>query len=219
MNSKALFILGSLALCGVAQADTVGYVITGTVESGYTDGLGLFGGGNIGGDTITYTFTYDPSLLQNYAPYYVNGPGLIFDQGHTGEMSVSINGYTYSVANNAGDGLYLTDCNSCQQSFPTVIYGGLNSPNALGGQTISVFFVNGVSVTPPDLTNQSAVTSFLRNDNYQTYVSVGTIGGSQEPISFTTNSVEATTPEPATWGSILLGLGAVTFLKRRRTAK
>lgn len=208
-----------VALPHPASADVITVSYTGTVAIGYSDPGNYFGGGDLSGDSITVTMTYNTASLT-----YNNSPGSLDDllaSSSSGSMSasVTINGYTQSANNNStSDGAEIV----AQAGNPEDV---TFDPDESGANTIdlSLFtkgqggagWVDGALLTSNPF-GQLATYGYDTGGYRQTaYVQFGS--GALDTISFYETAAQET-PEPASLALIGTGLAGLTWLRRRKRA-
>jgi hypothetical protein len=226
MKLKQLAILSSAlgAFCALASftssasADIVSVTYTGTISSvssssGATDGLNLFGGGNLAGDNFQVVFTFDTSkgtLTGDSLSQTLNSPGTAFSP-----TSITISNQTQLLTETFG-GLASTGFDGVHETVSGTSAGfvaGMNFSIGTGG-------INATAVSAPLLT-----------DDFTTSIPCGngcggfgtlTLGG--EDIEFTPleaiaqdgSSVTSAVPEPSTWAMMILGFCGLGFMAYRR---
>ncbi len=106
----ALLAFVAAAFPGAARASDI--VVTDTLTGiviGGDDSVGAFGGGNLAGDVVTYSFTADLTLLNSNAYHATDNSSYesLTDYAAEGSISesVTINGGTYSMTSTASPDL------------------------------------------------------------------------------------------------------------------
>jgi hypothetical protein len=227
MKFKRLTILSSglSAFCALvgfnssASADIVSVTYNGTISSvssssGATDGLNLFGGGNLAGDNFSVVFTFDTSkgtLTGDSANQSLSSPGTAFSP-----TSITINNQTQLLTETFG-GLASTGFDGVHETVSGTSAGfqaGVNFAIGTGG-------INATAVSAPLLT-----------DDFTTPINCGNgcggfgtfnLGGEDiefaptEAIAFDeTTGVTSAVPEPSTWAMMILGFCGLGFMAYRR---
>jgi PEP-CTERM motif len=226
MNIRAIALLLTL-IPTAASADIVTQTFTGTV-SGF-DPSGLFGGGNLTGNSFTATFVFNTDLsgaIQNVSPglpdfsgtEYQTYGGTVYSGPLSPGVSASllINGHTFSVPSDAIAATY---------SVSTRNAPSFSVHTQVGGIVGSIFNLELFSRDP----NAPVITSLTTPYTY-TYVPVGDdalvvgsfwMDGDFFDLSPQTVSLADAVPEPSTWAMMILGfcgLGFMVFRRNRGTA-
>jgi hypothetical protein len=230
-----LLAVSAVCLVPGAHADTIVYETVGAVlDGGTVDTLGVFGtpDANLGGQTITMTFSYDYTTLlaeatsgadgSNKSGPYTDGVEEGFnDYADDGQefasATVGANIFSLSDSGSNADQTWTCDVGNCGGSSPSYFYQSIyNSTSDLLIQS----FLRG-NLAPADLGTVSDMNNYFNNLTGTGYIFLnnGSAGGA-EILSFSdvTLLASSSTPEPATWASLALGLGAAAFLRRRRNA-
>jgi hypothetical protein len=212
-----------------ASADIVSVTYSGTVTSvsstsgqtsSATDGLNLFGGGNIVGDNFQVVYTFDTSkgtLTTVPGAQTLDSPGAGGDAFLA--TLITINGQTQSYDDGAG----------AQAST-----GG----NGVGEIVNSTGFAASIHFGIGTTINATAVSAPLLTDDFTTTINcgngcggfgtfhLGVASGVFEDIAFDptggavefdeTTGVTSAVPEPSTWAMMILGFFGVGFMAYRR---
>jgi hypothetical protein len=221
MNIRAIALLLTLVPTA-ASADIVTETFTGTVSG--TDPSGLFGGGNLTGDSFTATFVFNTNLngaSNNVFPGLSDFPGIEYET-HGGTVyspsplspgvsaSLLINGQTFSVPSDAISATYAVSTRS-EPSFLAHIQ--------VGGIVGSIFNIELFSRDP----NAPLITSLTTPYSY-TYVPVGDdtsvtgtfwMGGDFFNLTPQTVSLTDAVPEPSTWALMLIGFAGLGLMAYR----
>jgi hypothetical protein len=214
--------IAAAAFSGVAQASVVTETFTGLINSGI-DNAGTFGaaGGNLAGDSVTFSFSYDTGLLEAamnastdgsgeyvYPSYYDEYVDYAADSAVT--ESVTINSQTLAITSNAGNGIVYgctaAFCEGGEATFTT--YAQI----AGSGAYIETNLITNYS-TGDNLLSQTDIDALVNE------VMTGTIdidnGSAQDTLAIGNVYAGSATPEPTTWISLALGFAMVGLLKRR----
>lgn len=201
MRSLAITIVALFALVGAAPAfaDVITGTVSGTVSSG-TDSSNYFGGGNLTGDAISISFTYDTSigsLGSGFNQEYFNGsaPGSL-------SIATTINGDTVTTL--GGNIVFDLPFPPFQQEWLFQVTA--NDTN--GSTQLSLY--SSASTANMSLDNQTALNLILAALFDAEKVAFGS-----ETI-YLTGAAPASTPEPDTF--MLTALFAAGFFIARRTA-
>lgn len=211
------------ALAGLtspASADIVSLTYTGTVSSvssssGATDGLNLFGGGDLTGDNFKVVFTFDTSkgsLTTSPGAQSLSDTG----NGVTAFLPtlITINGFTQSLTDGAG-GLAQTGGN------------GLNDIVSSAGFEAGIHFAIGTTINATPVSPALLTTDFTTSINcgngcggFGTF-SLGGEGINFDPtggaVAFDeSTAVTSAVPEPSTWAMMILGFCGVGFMAYRK---
>jgi hypothetical protein len=208
LNGAGLVL--ALALLGAApNASATVYTVTytGVVEPGQNPG-GLFGGGDLAGDTFLATFRYDPAVgVRQTIPGVsdkLTGPGAV-----TG--TITINGYTEYFS-----GSYLSEA--------------YTEPGDMWEESIDAGGERGLLVTlfadPATASLESTIPEsggWVDGGSQVTIEGPDGHGGFTEVLGYSLGpaTVSLTAPEPATWALMLAGvggLGAAMRLRRKMPA-
>jgi hypothetical protein len=236
MNFPSLKCMAAVAalmgLTSAASADIVSLTYTGTVSSvsstlgqqvsSPTDGLNLFGGGNLTGDNFQVVFTFDTSkgtLTTSPGAQSLSDTG----NGVTAFLPtlITINGFTQSLTDGTG-GLAQTSG------------GGLNDTVSSAGFAANIHFGIGTDI------NATPVSPALLTTDFTTSINCGNgCGGfgtfhlglatGFEDISFDptggavafdeTTGLTSAVPEPSTWAMMVLGFFGLGFMAYRRKSE
>jgi PEP-CTERM motif len=215
-----------------ASADIVSLTYTGTVSSATstlgqqvsspTDGLNLFGGGNLTGDNFQVVFTFDTSKGTLTTS---NGAQSLSDTGNgvTAFLPtlITINGFTQSLTDGTG-GLAQTSG------------GGLNDTVSSAGFAANIHFGIGTDINATPVSPALLTTDFTTSINCGNGCSgFGTfhlgLATGFEDISFDptggavafdeSTAVTSAVPEPSTWAMMILGFCGIGFMAYRRKSK
>lgn len=230
-----LMLLAFSAVCLVpsAHADTIVYEkVSAILDGGTTDTLGVFGtpNANLGGKTITMTFSYDYTTLlaeatsgldgSNKSSPYTDGVEEGFndyaaDGQEFASAAVGANIFSLSDSGSMDDQTWTCNVGNCGGSSPSYFYQDIY--NTTNFQIES--FLRG-NLAPADLGTVSDMNNYFNNLTGTGYIFLnnGSSNGA-EVLSFhnvTLLSSSAATPEPGTCASLALGLGAAVLFRRRR---
>jgi hypothetical protein len=224
MTALAIGVVAALGGSAVAQAEVVTVVTSGTIGSG-TDYLGLFGtvGRNLSG--LSYTQTISADLAQGYATggnsHYLNltNPDTATLTGRT-----VVGGATYNwTVNGASAALQLSKFQGDGfTSYPDQIYLGGNTFNSPSNGGVQVDIENSVySTSRSFVSNLNPGQQLIPSTNGLTNLSLFTVqnsGGSTTFYATSTLTYVALNPvpEPESWAMLVLGLGVMGALARRR---
>ena len=210
----------SLGMAASAQAGSlVSLTLTGTITgTSGPDTLNLYGGGDLTGQTATTTITYDATALLYGAThggdYHNTASQLTWNDlsQHVMTSTTVINGHTFTVG--SGDQGYLLACSECGGNDAFIVQNGTGSRY----NQLHVFpSGNGGIIT--DFSSGAAIATWI--NSYGNGAAILSQSGTQEFVFLgsvtATGSTTETTPEPGTWALLSLGIGAVAFVKRRRT--
>lgn len=233
---RQLLAVAVMAFAGAVRAGTITETLTGTISNtcwggscssfSAPDPNGLFGGGNLYGDSVTLSLSYNPLTLSadathNYGAQTNYSDDYYGDYVNDGAVTVgvTIGSTSYNVTNgNYGKVLNCyspTQCGASPTPYELQVA-------ARGGDTYPYLYIqfNGTTAIPADGTfTRSAV---------DTFTNAGTGGlielctdtqncSGIEALYFTANPSSGT-PEPGTWGLLAIGLGGVALIKRNRHA-
>ena len=214
LKSFALILVASLSGGLVAfpeRASATIYEMTfqGTVATGTTDVSGLFGsaGANLGDDSYTATYFYNPSIGYVTTPTYAYGGTAYSSPAQSPILSaaITINGNTYN----------LTSSSSTWYAFVEAAPGAVIADFCPTTSLCSPHLINygyPAAVGPSSLT---AVGSYTLNNENSFFVA------SADNLTLIANSVQisAAVPEPSTWAMMILGFIGVGFMAYRRKSK
>jgi hypothetical protein len=206
-----------------ASADIVSVTYNGTISSvsssvggvnSSTDGLNLFGGGNLAGDNFSVVFTFDTSkgtLTGDSANQSLRSPGTAFSP-----TSITINNQTQLLTETTLGGVASTGFDGVLETV------GGTSAGFQAGVSFSIG-TGGINAT--------AVSAPLFTDNFTTSIPCGNgcggfgtfnLGGEDiefaplEAIAQNGSSVTSAVPEPSTWAMMILGFCGIGFMAYRR---
>lgn len=226
----AVFAIAILA-SGNVYADAI-YTLTFSGTAGGTgnkvaygsDGLDLFGGGNLAGDAYTATITFDPTMLGTDSCGMGSGNYCTWALTSATDFTetITINGQTVTFVATSGTLSYNYYSNTIQFTNVDGTAGGhafsLQDQVVYGGSGLFTFSATGNVNNPEDLVTVTdgslqAYSSYLQGN-------VGTSPSTGFGIDPTTLSVSLGTlvPEPASLtilGSALLGLSLIRRRVRR----
>lgn len=223
MTLLAMTVMASLGGSVVAHAEVVTVVTSGKIESG-RDYLGIFGvaGRDLMG--LSYTQTISADLAQGYT---AGGNSHYLNLNNTGTATLTgrtvVGGTTYNwTVNNTGAAFQLSKFQfDGFPAYPDQIYlGGNNFNQAAGGLQYSV--ENSVySNTGSFVSNLNPDQHLIPSTNGLQNLSLFTVQNNVGSTSFrATSSVDYVAlnpvPEPETWAMLVLGLGVMGALARRR---
>jgi len=209
-------IIASLA-CSLLLAPAAAHAtvmegdFSGTIDNG-TDVTGVFGTpGDLTGDSVTGTFTYNTALFSQVTAGGVNtatGTGI-------GALTVtlSINGHSHTFTDNTSAGLLL-DTNASEAT--------IESANSTGGNAEN-FFLDASDPITPFITSTSLTATWSTTNPFSSSGTFAIIDpGAGAGGAFTLGTFEVTgqapspTPEPAGMALLAVGLGGVAAVRRRR---
>jgi hypothetical protein len=222
---KCMAAVPALAgLTSSASADIVSLTYTGTIGSvsstsgqvsSPTDGLNLFGGGNLAGDNFQVVFTFDTSkgtLTTSPGAQSLSDTG----NGVTAFLPtlITINGFTQSLTDGAG-GLAQTGGN------------GLNDIVSSAGFATGIHFAIGTTINATPVSPALLTTDFTTSINCGNGCGgFGTLSLGSEVINFDptggavafdeSTAVTSGVPEPSTWAMMILGFAGAGFMAYRR---
>jgi len=216
----------TLAINGVVQGDNIiteGF--SGTIADGDNGGLqgandvaDFFGGGNLYGNQVTLSFSYDTDTLAANGAYVLQPSFDFYSEPANDAISlgVSINSENYAYAEvpspaSATD--EVEDCLSgCGSPLLRVFIGSSNiSGQNINGQAAEAFFLIYSTATLPlgSLASQSAIQNFINDATTATVLLYSSAAGQEETYTVDISS----TPEPGTWLLLAIGIGGVVLLK------
>ena len=229
-----LLAFSAIGLVPSAYADTIVYeTVSATLYGGSIDSLGIFGtqNANLSYQTITMTFSYDYTTLLAEATSATNGSNKsgpytdgveegFNDYAEDGQefASATVSANTFSLADSGSNSDQTWTCNSanCGGSSPSYFYQEIyNSSSNLQIES----FLRG-NLAPADLGTVSDMDNYFDNLTGTGYIFLndGSAGGAEVLGFGNVTLLASATPEPATWATLVFGLGAVTFFGRRRNA-
>jgi hypothetical protein len=221
--------IAAVAFSGVAQASVVTETFTGLINSG-VDNWGNFGnaGASFVGDTVTFSFSYDTTLLEadltastDGSAEYINAPIYDLYLDYAGDSafteSVTINSQTLTIANSALNVYALLEgctsaCGAAGEFLATQAQGQSGAYIETVLDTTQNYSIG------DDLLSQTEIDALVGGGVMTGQISISG-GGSAETLEISNVSAESATPEPTTSISLALGFGIVGLLKRRRSAR
>jgi len=236
---SVLMLLAFSAICLVpnAHADTIVYEsVSATLDGGSIDSLGVFGtqNANLSGQTITMTFSYDYTTLLAEATSATNGSNKsgpytdgveegFNDYAEDGQefASAKVGANIFSLSDSGSNSDQTWTCNmpNCGGSSPSYFYQSIYNNTNNNSQYEIESFLRG-NLAPADLGTVSDMNNYFNNLTGTGYIFLNNGTANSEILSFADVTLLASseTPEPATWATLVFGLGAATFFGRRRNA-
>ncbi len=196
-----LACMAQLSLPGIARAAIISGSFSGTIAGNTHDTYGLFGavGGNLSGDSLTATYSYDTSVL-----FYSSQSNFDDDLGTSGlTLTVTIGGSTVATA-----GVTNTEVMDTEDGSDTEVTMANMAPAPLIDFTL---FAQGVWV--PGVTINAPFT--LDPTDFGQTIYVSTDGSHYDVLDFAGTSTQA--PEPASLALVGAGLAGLGWARRRRS--
>ncbi len=196
-----LACMAQLSLPGIARAAIISGSFSGTIAGNTHDTYGLFGavGGNLSGDSLTATYSYDTSVL-----FYSSQSNFDDDLGTSGlTLTVAIGGSTVATA-----GVTNTEVMDTEDGSDTEVTMANMAPAPLIDFTL---FAQGAWV--PGVTINAPFT--LDPTDFGQTIYVSTDGSHYDVLDFAGTSTQA--PEPASLALVGAGLAGLGWARRRRS--
>jgi len=224
-----------LAFGGTANAETISYILTGTITGGEDGGLngaddtqGLFGGENLTGATVTLSLSYDTDLLQlaaindtNGSTYFENPGTNEFYQDYASDgaitESVTINGQTYALSNDEKSPLLTGTLESCNISScnSSQLYSGVNANN--NDPSLGLTLSSSTDIPTGDLGDPAAIQAFMATISGGFIQILSTPSLQADNLTLDDISASAT-PEPTAWSLTALAIVSAAVLRRRKAS-
>lgn len=196
-----LACMAQLSLPGIARAAIISGSFSGTIAGNTHDTYGLFGavGGNLSGDSLTATYSYDTSVL-----FYSSQSNFDDDLGTSGlTLTVAIGGSTVATA-----GVTNTEVMDTEDGSDTEVTMVNMAPAPLIDFTL---FAQGAWV--PGVTINAPFT--LDPTDFGQTIYVSTDGSHYDVLDFAGTSTQA--PEPASLALVGAGLAGLGWARRHRS--
>ncbi len=196
-----LACMAQLSLPGIARAAIISGSFSGTIAGNTHDTYGLFGavGGNLSGDSLTATYSYDTSVL-----FYSSQSNFDDDLGTSGlTLTVTIGGSTVATA-----GVTNTEVMDTEDGSDTEVTMANMAPAPLIDFTL---FAQGAWV--PGVTINAPFT--LDPTDFGQTIYVSTDGSHYDVLDFAGTSTQA--PEPASLALVGAGLAGLGWARRHRS--
>lgn len=220
----AMAVMASLGGSAAVQAEVVTVVTSGKIDSG-RDYLGIFGAAGRDLTGLNYTQTISADLAQGYTPggnsHYLNlnNPDTATLTGRT-----VVGGTTYNwTVNNAGGAFQLAKFQfDGFPTYPDQIYLGVNNFNQVSGNGLKFDIENSVySNTRSFVSNLNPNQRLIPSTNDLQNLSLFTVQNNVASTTFRATSTLSyvalnPVPEPESWAMLVLGLGVLGALARRR---
>ncbi len=193
--------MAQLSLPGIARAAIISGSFSGTIAGNTHDTYGLFGavGGNLSGDSLTATYSYDTSVL-----FYSSQSNFDDDLGTSGlTLTVTIGGSTVATA-----GVTNTEVMDTEDGSDTEVTMANMAPAPLIDFTL---FAQGAWV--PGVTINAPFT--LDPTDFGQTIYVSTDGSHYDVLDFAGTSTQA--PEPASLALVGAGLAGLGWARRHRS--
>jgi len=218
----------ALAACASgASATVLDVTYSGMVAAGSNDALGLFGGGSLAGDPFSVTYAFDTtkgSLVVVGTGYQLSGGSFLGGPTPSaGPATVTIDGHAYTVSGGGVDDLLAVD----RSGMTTLMESYIPSGAHLTTQYILDNTIAGYTLPFAPSANMSMPFSATGN-SHVAYFAVFAPGGtvaeqvlfdSKSPTQVDVTVPGAAAPEPSAWAMLMLGLGAIGAVLRRRPVR
>lgn len=227
MRLLRVAVIIALALNGVSKADSIiNVTLTGAItpnpqDGSTSDGLDLFGGGNLDGAAVTVTFSYDIDALQtaaangtDYSYYAQSSVSEVYaDETSDGAVSesITIDSQTFTISNTvAGSDASVENSHDGAPTIGTYV----GTPTS-GVNSLELGYFGNSGMPFGQLGNSTALQNFFTGTVTGDIIIYNTSQGRADYLGMSVTTA-LVSPEPTTWGLVATGLGAMAFLKRRR---
>lgn len=224
---KHFLICAFAVLCTslVTPAQALPYVlnVTGTIASNSINNAGLFGGGNLIGDTLSITEYFDPSLLTLSSPSGVPMAYLSSYYAQPLTVTASVNGSSFTAVIPLGFG-YISLTNGATKGSADTI-NALQYGSMADGTYVSVGFIDSsFQGFVPSLDFDQTFSHTTSRSDHLAFGSFRLINPSGQETNLLFNAYGTivtlnpiAVPEPASFALVSVGLFGLRASRRRKT--